>query len=402
MVPTTGQHADPVMFAGFEELEELYERMISGGESDGHAAEGSRTKAFDLCALRCQECRSEEVVYETMHHAFVCKECGVMTESLLDEGPESNFQDGMPRTGSAYNTAMPSSYLCTKLTGGRYVKVYNYSGMSYKDRSMAEKFHEIENACKRYRVPKPVVDTTKILYHQLRECRYKEGPHQGKSMIHRGNKLKQLIGACLMYGARMEGCQMPVEQVAAILCIEGRSVTRGRRRYWKLIDDKYGNIFNIESIKALKKVQGLHRVKRLDDATCESACAVVANMYKLNIATNHQPDTVASVAVLLALDDEGGDSKSRGKHLNEAKKMLQEHFDLSPVTLAQIVKEVKPYRRVLCSKELTEHVLRRKEEILLARQRSDDDDIVILGPVGDGAEEARRPRGRPRNGEETN
>ena len=377
---------------GEDDLEAMFSKVLAACAAKGQdGAKKARdpeepSSVADLFAA-CSECRSSRMIFDHLHHCFVCEDCVATTDKILDESADAAYQDG----------GVGHCQTRTYMYGGRYNKMlamHNWGNMLYKDRCIIDMCNNIESMCRKAHVPKPVVDNAKILYRKIRECKYADGPHRGKSIIYRGNKLKQLVAACLLFGSVLEKNTLAVDKVADILGVRINDVTRGCRRFVKTIDDKSTTLFKVDNVKALEYV---HRIFRKNASVrpelSDMACVVTENMYKLNIATNHHPTTVAAVAVVLA-HGALSPAEMAAKDMAALKKCLLEFFEISSVTLNQIIKEVKPYQRVLCSNTLTEHVLRSKDEIM-ARKTTSDDNVVIL-ETDDVANGAKRPRGRPK------
>lgn len=346
----------------------LYRDSVSNLEKETGGKEGGPTSGtLNLYEMTCK-CGSTEMPYDIIQNCFVCEACGTTTENMLSEAGELNADD-VPRGGNAYNTFMPSSSLGT-MVRAKFSKIgmmHNWGQVPYKEKAMAEVLRYIDDCCKKNKIPKPVVDSTKILYKKIRDSKYTSGPNEGKFVLFRGSKLKQLIAACLLFGADLEQVPITLKKVGETFEMTEKQVTKGCRRYWKFISDNY----IIYKVKQLCATEYINDKAKFSNEIRNKAKVIANNLYKLNISTNHQPSTIAAVSVLMSL----------GKFTDNERKMVSDEFSISMVTLNQMVREVNPYLCILTDDVKCDFVLtrmRQRQKESMNEDNSNNNNIIIL------------------------
>jgi transcription initiation factor TFIIIB Brf1 subunit/transcription initiation factor TFIIB len=83
---------------------------------------------------------------------------------------------------------------------------------------------------------------------------------------------------------------------------------------------------------------------------------IINNINKLQIATNHQPPSVAAASILLMADL---------MNLEVSKKDLHSHFKISEVTIAKTYKKIHNWIRIVSDSKITNEYIKEMELSLL-------------------------------------
>ena len=305
---------------------------------------------------KCLNCASINIVQDQSKGCMKCTDCGACTQQLFDENPEwSMYEDGKGegsmRCGAATNYFLPKSSLGTTISGKKSVlkMLQNWNQMPYKERSLSDILQILEQACRKYNLPKAVIDNVKILYKQIHDLKYDIEEKKDKSVIIRGENRKGIYGACIYYGAQLQGYLRSIKEISIMLDTSIKTITKGCRKFNELM--KKNNLINtISTTTPNDFIERFCYKLKLRKDQIEQIMIISSNISKLYLASNHQPTSIAAGAILIYANIYNVDIQ---------KKTISEIFEISNVTIDKIYKKILPFRNVVISTETTTFVKNR-------------------------------------------
>lgn len=317
---------------------------------------------------QCINCGSGNMVNDQSRGYIKCTDCGLCNSQTYDENPEwSLYEDGKGegsmRCGAATNYFLPISSLGTTISGKGFSvlkMLQNWNQMPYKERSLSVILQYIEQMCKKKNIPKAVIDNAKIMYKQIHDLKYINAEQISKSVIIRGKNRKGIYGAAVYYGAQLQGFARTQEEVAEMFNITMETMTKGCRKFMELM--KNNKLINtIETASPNNFIERFCYKLKFKKEQIKEILMIATNISKLNLASNHQPSSIATGAIIIY---------TNLYNLNIQKKTISDIFKISVVTIDKIYKKILPFRKVIISEELTDFV---RQKLANANYYSNDD-----------------------------
>jgi len=301
----------------------------------------------------CNNCTSINIIYSSEYNTYVCSNCGLQSCEILDDSPEwNNYEDTKDtgRCGPPTSAFFPKSSLGTTINAPGFSKMKmlrTWGQVPYKERSLAEVLNDIDMKCKKYKITKAVIDNTKILYKNIREIKYDTGENKGKTIIIRGINRKQIISACLYFGAILQKSPRSTKEVADIFNLNIKQITKGCRNFLELMKDNF-ILFDIKPFHGSDFIERFGTKIKLSKDAIILAKIIAENTYKLDIASDHQPTSIAAACILLSSNifDE-----------NISKKTISDEFKISDVTIVKTYKKISQYQKIFINSDLTTKIL---------------------------------------------
>jgi transcription initiation factor TFIIB len=302
----------------------------------------------------CIGCNGRNLVQDYSKGCVKCTDCGICTTQIFDENPEwSLYEDGKGeatvRCGPATNFFLPKSSLGTTISGKGYSvlkMLQTWNQMPYKERSLSDILQHLEQVCKKNNLPKSVIDNVKILYKQIHDLKYETEEKKDKSVIIRGDNRTGIYGACVYYGAQLQGYSRQVKEIATMLETTIKVITKGIRKFNDLMK-KNSLINTISSTTPNDHIERFCQKLKLKKEQVQQIKIISNNITKLYLASNHQPTSIAAGAILVYSNIYGVDIQ---------KKTISEIFEISNVTIDKIYRKILPFRKVIVSDEMTTFV----------------------------------------------
>ena len=189
--------------------------------------------------VSCSNCNVEEnIIYES--GAYYCGSCGVFIKKMLNHKyAYNNFYDDNNhnpcRVGSGTNILLPKSSLGSVIYNKN--KSYNYNKMAkynswnampYKERSQWKIFTLITEACNKHKLPKIIIEDSKIYY-----------KHISENVISRGSNRRGLIAACVYNSCKKQKVPRSCKEIAEIFNIGLKDMTKGCKKFneiWRIVN----------------------------------------------------------------------------------------------------------------------------------------------------------------------
>jgi len=324
----------------------------------------------------CKECGSDNLDQDSTNGYLVCLDCGLKSKELLDRNPDWNsFNDGKntnSRCGCPTNFFLPQSSLGTKVpmnfSYSKIARLQKWHQMPYKERSLNDVLQYITKVCKEHNVNGSIIDNARILFKQINDTKHLEGINEGKNIITRGRNRKSLISACVFVGSCLQGQPILPKIIAEIFSLEEKEVTRGCRNIREILKNNIimRNLKPSQSHEAIQK-KNLKKMLDLDEKHIDIAIRIAKNVKKIDIASDHQPSSVAAGSVMLM---------SEILNLNISKKSIQDTFKISQVTIMKTFRKIQPFTKVLIDNNSTNRVVEmmKKKELI----ETDSDEVIKI------------------------
>jgi transcription initiation factor TFIIIB Brf1 subunit/transcription initiation factor TFIIB len=352
--------------------EEIWDLLDSLEISDSN----EKTKFID----KCYNCDSTKIYTDQDDSVIRCDNCGLKLLEMLDSNPDWNSInstcDNISRCGAPTNYYFPQSSLGTKVTNGRFTRISvleRWSQMPYKERSRYEVLKYIDTKCKASDISQPIIDNAKNIFNELSLKKHQietdAGDTVDKNIIIRGFNRKGIISACVLNGSNLQGKPMTPKEVGKIFGITEKQVTKGNRKLRDILNDDtiISNIRSSQSDEYIDRKEYINMLK-FDKVQIELAKKIAKNVKRLDIATDHQPASLAAGSVMLMANI---------LNLSLSKKIISDTFDISQVTIIKTFRKIFPYRKLLISNEATEKVLKLANKSLITSDDSEEYSLSI-------------------------
>ena len=302
----------------------------------------------------CAECLSNDFETDTSNGFTVCKSCGIINTKILDRSSEYiNSNNDTRRYGCPTNYFLPKSSLGTRISRNIFCRISileKWGQMPYKERSLFQVLKMIEKKCKVHNVPSSIIENAKILFKSINDSKYLDDDNVEKNIIIRGLNRKSLIAACVFHGACLQGMPRSPKEIAEIFEINEKHVTKGCRKFREILSDSA----ILRKLKSTKSIDFLTRKEYISKLNLHPQHISIVkkisnNINILNIASDHQPPSIAAGSILLM---------SEILKLNISKKIISDTFRISQVTIMKTFRKIFPYRKIVVSDENTQKVLK--------------------------------------------
>ena len=309
----------------------------------------------------CKSCKSDKLVVDNVKGYLVCADCAVINQEFLDENPEfthdeENNGNGASRYGCPSNYFFPKSALGTKIASKGYNKVsalQRQGQMPYREKSLLEVLERIQSKCKKYGITQTIIDSAKILYKKVSDCKHIRGKRKGKNMIMRCINRRSMIAACVFYACKMQKEPRSPKEIADIYELEIKHVHRGCRKILDYIDLN-STFYQIRNSQAADFIERLAKKLDIDKKYIDISKDVCNNIHKLDIASTHEPPSVAAGCILLVANT---------YNVNISKKQISEIFDISDVTISKTYRKIHPYYKIILNNKVTDLILQKKNNL---------------------------------------
>ncbi len=321
-------------------------------------------------STKCSSCQSEDLVIN-QNGECICQSCGVVNSELYDEMPEfNNDLEGTSRYGCPSNYFYPKSALGTKFKTRGYSRISNLQRqgqMPYREKSLLEILTKIQKKCKTYGITQTIIDSAKILYKKVSDCKHTKGKRAGKNRIMRCINLRSMIAACVFYACKLQGEPRSPKEIADIYDLEIKNVNKGCRRFLEFIDLESLNT-EFSSSKSSDFIERFASKLSLDDQYIKIAKDISTNIHKLDIASTHEPPSVAAGCILLV---------AVMYHLDITKKQISDVFKISDVTISKTYRRIHPFHNIVMNNTITDLVLQKRNSMPKKKIEMTEDNLVV-------------------------
>jgi transcription initiation factor TFIIIB Brf1 subunit/transcription initiation factor TFIIB len=223
--------------------------------------------------------------------------------------------------------------------------------MVYKERSLNVVFEQITQICSKNNIPKIIVDTAKILYKKISDCKHKNGNNIDKQIIIRGENRISIIAACLFRACEMNKNPRNVKEIAEMFGLEEKKVTRGKKQFDKIMKNVDDNSLRLDQMKTNTPEDFIRRHAsklKISKNNTDIAVRIAHNCCKMKLASDHNPQSIAAGSVLLMVNY---------RDLDIEKKRIAKLFGTSDVTVSKIYNKIAPFVDALVDDDATNHII---------------------------------------------
>ncbi len=305
----------------------------------------------------CKNCKSPNLVIDNTKGHMVCTDCAVINEEFLDENPELTSNDGEGSNNSRYGA--PSSFFFPKASLGTKIVSKGYNRLSllqkqgqmpYKEKSLMDVLETIQSKCKKYGITQTIIDSAKILYKKVSESVHAKGKRKGKNIIMRCINRRSMIAACLFHACKLQKETRSPKEIADIYDLEIKHVNRGCRKFCDIIDSN--TLFHqIKSSQSSDFIERFAKKLNIDKKYIDIAKDVSSNIHKLDLASTHEPPSVAAGCILLV---------AQFYNIQLSKKQISDIFGISDVTISKTFRKIWPYHKIVLNNKITDLILEKK------------------------------------------
>jgi transcription initiation factor TFIIIB Brf1 subunit/transcription initiation factor TFIIB len=295
----------------------------------------------------CMNCGSQKFLFDSTNTFRICEDCGVQNKEMLNENPEysgDGAKDECSRYGCPTNHFYPKASLGTKITSRGYSRlsyIHNQGQMPYRERSLFTVLEKIQSLCKKAGISQKIIDNAKILYNKIYQSKHLKGKNKGRNIIMRCANKESLEAACVFFGAKIQKESLSNKQVADMWNLEVKNVNKGCRKILEYLDLRDFKIKNSESQDFVERYS---KKLEIDKKYIIIAKKIADNIQKLNIASTHEPPSVAAACILLM---------GELNNLNINKLKVSKIFDISEVTINKTLNGIRKYSSVITDDNIT-------------------------------------------------
>ena len=290
---------------------------------------------------------------------------------MFDEVPEfNNDLEGASRYGCPSNYFYPKSALGTKIRARGFNKLSNLQKqgqMPYREKSLLETLTKIQKKCKQYNISQTVIDSAKILYKKVSDCKHTKGKRVGKNRIMRCINLRSMIAACLFHACKLQGEPRSPKEIADIYDLEIKNVNKGCRKFLELIDiESLNTEFN--SSRSFDFIDRFASKLNLSSEYIKIAKDISTNIHKLDIASTHEPPSVAAGCILMV---------AVVYRLDITKKQISDVFKISDVTISKTYRRIYPFHNIVMNNNITNLVTEKRNQLPKKKLDVTKDNLVV-------------------------
>jgi transcription initiation factor TFIIB len=318
-------------------------------------------KSDDYIKNVCKNCKSSNLVIDNSKGHMVCTDCAVINEEYLDENPDINNAEGETSSSSRYGCPtsyfFPNASLGTKIVSkkgfNRLSLVQKQGQIQYREVALMKVLEVIQNNCKKYGITQPIIDTAKIFYKKIYDKKHVKGKRMGKNIIMRRVNKLLIKSGCLFNACKVQGEPRTVKEIADIFGIEIKHVNRGCRKFAEIIDENT-LFYQIKSSQSSDFIERFAKKLNIDKKYIDIAKDVSNNIHKLDLASTHEPPSIAAGCILLVVNI---------YNIQLSKKQISDIFGISDVTISKTYRKIYPYHKIILSNKITDLIIEKKNTI---------------------------------------
>jgi len=349
------------------DVHQIFNSVVFSEDIDIEDNSRSKSSKSSKSKDRCVNCDTDEnLIEDTQQGNLVCNQCGQIVRRLFDYGLEtrSYADDGgngdNARCSMPINKLLPQSSLGTQINSNRKWKskvhiLQEWITMPYKERSLHKVFKDIHDKCNKAGLYKCIEDDAKIMYKTISDNNHnnksefeeenKEEQKKGKrsNIIIRGLNRKSLIAACVFFACKRRNMSRSPKEIAKMFGMEDNEVIRGCKNMAKLMEKKSTDV-NIGTSRPEEFIRRFCNELKLRTFYADCAENICKNIQKLNIVSNHTPQSIATAGILLMAEI---------NNLDINKKKISQIFHISEVTIGKTYKKIEKYKKILVDSKKT-------------------------------------------------
>ena len=272
-----------------------------------------------------------------------CSQCGINFGDTIDYTAEWRFD---PEGADQSRCGIPvderfieSSYSMSISTTGKKGKVYddiqrimNWNGVHNKEKSMKNRFSNIEDSCKMFGVSRAIINYAQNIYYNIYNALMEDEGYSD----YRADNNKGLQAAAVFYAFQEDGHPKTYKQVAYIFGISTKHISEGLKVFNDLMKDRYKRINNSYSDYMDDYCNRVH----LDEATKARVNEVADKANELQILDDKTPTSIVAGCIYYVVMENA--------ITNLKKSILSRKLDVSAPTITKVCDILLQYTIELC------------------------------------------------------
>jgi transcription initiation factor TFIIIB Brf1 subunit/transcription initiation factor TFIIB len=176
-----------------------------------------------------------------------------------------------------------------------------------------------------------------------------------------------MIAACVFYACKLQKEPRSPKEIADIYSLEIKHVNRGYRKFMDVINME-DFISDFTSSQATDFISRFADKLNIDEKYINIAVDISDNIHKLDLASTHEPPSVAAGCILLVVNL---------NNLNITKKQISQIFGISDVTISKTYRRIYPYHKIITNNEITKLILDKKQNMNIKTNKIDKENLVL-------------------------
>jgi transcription initiation factor TFIIIB Brf1 subunit/transcription initiation factor TFIIB len=299
------------------------------------------TTTYDI---ECVSCKSDNVVNDYTEGCYRCMDCGDCYGQVLCNAPEWSSCDNGKGTEYVRNTQpvsyfYPKSSMSVSITGSNNIlkRMNTWDSMPYAEQALSKVLNQIEIVCSRNRLPKAVSTNAKLLFKQI---------HDSKTIIRNEKNRHGIYGACVYFGAQLQGYFRPTNEIARMFNVPEPSITKGCNKMLKIAKSK--SLLNaLNPTTPSSYTERFCYILDVPKEHIDDIIRITNNVASLYLASNHQPKSVGATCVIIY-------NKLYRLGLDDGK--IRDVFEVTEATTTKIYLKIEPYLRVIVDDDITKRI----------------------------------------------
>lgn len=351
------------------ELNKLYEKsqdLISNSNSLTGEVDSPTDIVRSEDVPKLCDCYNENVKVDT-NGVNLCCNCGAevsnVVDNLMDYSTyESNFTSRIfidtfyPHTSLNSISSPPTNYM-------ERLQIWNT--IPYREKSLKKTVELISSKCRQGNIPKCVEDDANILYKNIYNCNYETKKKRKKNnhLIHRRNPRLSLIAACIYYACKRKNLNISQKEIEKLFDLPTYKITKGRKAFKMYLGSvknkshKYMSNY-LDSRKPESYIKPFCKKLNIKDEFVDTALMYAKNATKLNIASEHKPQSIASGCIFLLI---------KCRNLGLSKKTISKRTKISEVIIGKTYEKLNKFFKIISNSDKVE---KKFNEIQEKKQKS--------------------------------
>jgi transcription initiation factor TFIIIB Brf1 subunit/transcription initiation factor TFIIB len=301
-----------------------------------------RTVSKQIDNGKCPQC-SSETIGTLSDGTQSCSDCGINLGDVINYNAEWRYD---PEGVDQSRCGMPvderfieSSYSMGISSTGKKGKIYddiqrilNWNGVHNKEKSMKNRFSNIEDSCKMFGVSLAIIKYAQDIYYDIYNALMEDINYSD----YRADNNKGLQAAAVFYAFQEDGHPKTCKEVSYMFGINTKHISEGLKVFNDLMKNKYKRINNQYSDYMDDYCNKVH----LDDATKARVREVADTANKLQILDDKTPTSIVAGCIYYVVMENAIS--------NLKKSVLSKKLSVSAPTITKVCDILLQYTIELC------------------------------------------------------
>jgi hypothetical protein len=164
--------------------------------------------------------------------------------------------------------------------------------------------------------------------------------------------------------------------------LEIKHVNRGCRKFCDIIDANT-LFYQIKSSQSSDFIERFAKKLNIDKQYINISKDVSNNIHKLDLASTHEPPSVAAGCILLV---------TQFYNIQFSKKQISDIFGISDVTISKTFRKIWPYHKIVLSNKITDLILEKKNAVAKANTDINKSNLIINQDDSSESEENKKAK----------